>query len=60
MEDRKLFKLLRLMPEVTNATGSYNRYTDEHRIHVELMDGREISCPLLPIPILRKHIKDLC
>ena len=55
----KLFKMLSLMPEVKTASGSYNNYTDERRVHVELKDGREISCPLLPLNILRQHIKEL-
>lgn len=59
VQEIKLFKMLKLMPEVSNVSGSYNNYTEERRVHVELKDGREISCPILPLSILRQHIKDL-
>ncbi len=56
-EHLKLFKQIKLIPFVTNAIGTYNNYTDEHRIHVEFKDGREISVPLLPFDILNQHIR---
>ncbi len=58
-EDIKLIKKLNLLPEVASASNSYNVYTDEYSVHIELTDSREIKLPVLPFTLLKQQIQRL-